>query len=98
MEFCALSSAFLWIGRRKKVSINMEIIENRKSSYTYKDNPDINPDIFTETPSIYRINPDMNPDILCSLSPFIAVSYTHLRAHETDSYLVCRLLLEKKKK
>src|SRR5665647_1003106 len=25
-------------------------------------------------------------------------SYTHLRAHETDSYLVCRLLLEKKKK
>src|SRR5665647_661231 len=27
-----------------------------------------------------------------------AVSYTHLRAHETDSYLVCRLLLAKKKK
>ena len=27
-----------------------------------------------------------------------AVSYTHLRAHETDSYLVCRLLLEKKKR
>ena len=27
----------------------------------------------------------------------IPVSYTHLRAHETDSYLVCRLLLEKKK-
>ena len=24
-----------------------------------------------------------------------AVSYSHLRAHETDSYLVCRLLLEK---
>src|SRR5665647_677820 len=23
----------------------------------------------------------------------MAVSYTHLRAHETDSYLVCRLLL-----
>src|SRR5664279_2755493 len=27
------------------------------------------------------------------LDPLIAVSYTHLRAHETDSYLVCRLLL-----
>ena len=26
----------------------------------------------------------------------MTVSYTHLRAHETDSYLVCRLLLEKK--
>src|SRR5665647_33596 len=30
-------------------------------------------------------------------SRFTPVSYTHLRAHETDSYLVCRLLLEKKK-
>src|SRR5665647_1942759 len=29
------------------------------------------------------------------LAPTIpSVSYTHLRAHETDSYLVCRLLLE----
>ena len=26
-----------------------------------------------------------------------AVSYTHLRAHETSLHLVCRLLLEKKK-
>ncbi|GAB5879666.1 hypothetical protein JMUB7536_27760 [Staphylococcus aureus] len=24
-----------------------------------------------------------------------AVSYTHLRAHETSAHLVCRLLLEK---
>ena len=29
-------------------------------------------------------------------SRYGTVSYTHLRAHETDSYLVCRLLLEKK--
>ena len=29
------------------------------------------------------------------LTPF-AVSYTHLRAHETEADLVCRLLLEKK--
>eukprot|EP00658_Telonema_sp_P-2_P017301 TRINITY_DN16703_c0_g1_i1.p2 TRINITY_DN16703_c0_g1~~TRINITY_DN16703_c0_g1_i1.p2 ORF type:complete len:108 (-),score=36.63 TRINITY_DN16703_c0_g1_i1:57-380(-) len=28
----------------------------------------------------------------------MAVSYTHLRAHETPEHLVCRLLLEKKKK
>ena len=26
------------------------------------------------------------------------VSYTHLRAHETEAELVCRLLLEKKRK
>ena len=37
----------------------------------------------------FQIGPDLG------LAP---VSYTHLRAHETDSYLVCRLLLEKKKK
>ena len=29
---------------------------------------------------------------------YMAVSYTHLRAHETGRNLVCRLLLEKKKK
>ena len=28
----------------------------------------------------------------------LPVSYTHLRAHETRGNLVCRLLLEKKKK
>ena len=28
---------------------------------------------------------------------FSAVSYTHLRAHETPEHLVCRLLLEKNK-
>ena len=33
--------------------------------------------------------------LLCSAG---AVSYTHLRAHETVLDLVCRLLLEKKKK
>src|SRR5664279_6661719 len=37
------------------------------------------------------------PDAQVRLSVPEPVSYTHLRAHETDSYLVCRLLLEKKK-
>ena len=27
---------------------------------------------------------------------YMAVSYTHLRAHETPEHIVCRLLLEKK--
>src|SRR5678816_875277 len=35
-------------------------------------------------------------DLIESEGP-IAVSYTHLRAHETPEHLVCRLLLEKKK-
>eukprot|EP00658_Telonema_sp_P-2_P082377 TRINITY_DN8700_c0_g1_i12.p3 TRINITY_DN8700_c0_g1~~TRINITY_DN8700_c0_g1_i12.p3 ORF type:complete len:114 (+),score=18.84 TRINITY_DN8700_c0_g1_i12:1497-1838(+) len=34
------------------------------------------------------------PPVLC----VDTVSYTHLRAHETPEHLVCRLLLEKKKK
>ena len=34
-------------------------------------------------------------EILSDIRP---VSYTHLRAHETPEHLVCRLLLEKKKK
>src|SRR5674536_378982 len=33
-----------------------------------------------------------------SLADKFPVSYTHLRAHETPEHLVCRLLLEKKKK
>ena len=35
--------------------------------------------------------------ILADTAGAFSVSYTHLRAHETGAYLVCRLLLEKKK-
>eukprot|EP00658_Telonema_sp_P-2_P028160 TRINITY_DN2162_c0_g5_i1.p7 TRINITY_DN2162_c0_g5~~TRINITY_DN2162_c0_g5_i1.p7 ORF type:complete len:112 (-),score=27.35 TRINITY_DN2162_c0_g5_i1:1-336(-) len=37
-------------------------------------------------------------DAMGSVRPRTPVSYTHLRAHETPEHLVCRLLLEKKKK
>ena len=44
-------------------------------------------------------NPDARPEIICEDGDIqISVSYTHLRAHETGRNLVCRLLLEKKKK
>src|SRR5680860_1640901 len=46
----------------------------------------------------YGVHPAMPLRTARRLCPHGAVSYTHLRAHETDSYLVCRLLLEKKKK
>ena len=48
--------------------------------------------------SLRRI--DRVPDDIKALyaTAFEAVSYTHLRAHETVLDLVCRLLLEKKKK
>ena len=47
----------------------------------------------TETRGITETNLILSNNYL----EIMAVSYTHLRAHETDSYLVCRLLLEKKK-
>src|SRR5665647_1007985 len=40
-------------------------------------------------------NGNIGSDVQQLLTNIIPVSYTHLRAHETDSYLVCRLLLEK---
>ena len=41
----------------------------------------------------------IDPRVQAAINDYLnTVSYTHLRAHETDSYLVCRLLLEKKKK
>src|SRR5664279_1969181 len=53
--------------------------------------------ILSKTPSpqiIIQAFKEIKPRLIIS----VPVSYTHLRAHETDSYLVCRLLLEKKKK
>ena len=44
----------------------------------------------------YRRPIDNQSDV-ATLDPDAAVSYTHLRAHETVLDLVCRLLLEKKK-
>jgi len=48
-----------------------------------------------------HIPPDLNDGDLGlsreDMERHIAVSYTHLRAHETVLDLVCRLLLEKKK-
>src|SRR5678816_376802 len=38
------------------------------------------------------------PNKILAAQLYGAVSYTHLRAHETPEHLVCRLLLEKKKK
>ena len=40
---------------------------------------------------------EMSSEFISSGSAIVAVSYTHLRAHETEADLVCRLLLEKKK-
>src|SRR5680860_1586560 len=47
-------------------------------------------------PEYWIVDPETETILAQTLSDGrYPVSYTHLRAHETDSYLVCRLLLEK---
>ena len=69
--------------------------------------PGVSPDTYKEElrETIQRLDTGDGVVVFVDLmggTPFnticMPVSYTHLRAHETDSYLVCRLLLEKKKK
>ena len=48
--------------------------------------------------SISNLNVILYFLIVILILRIIPVSYTHLRAHETPEHLVCRLLLEKKKK
>ena len=50
------------------------------------------------TPAVHSLAPSQNVFLAAASRTTQPVSYTHLRAHETDSYLVCRLLLEKKNK
>src|SRR5660397_266268 len=45
-----------------------------------------------------RMSSSKKSAVLCACAGAATVSYTHLRAHETKANLVCRLLLEKKKK
>src|SRR5674536_279403 len=42
---------------------------------------------------VYRMIQGVGGALLMTNSVVIAVSYTHLRAHETPEHLVCRLLL-----
>ena len=51
-----------------------------------------------ETPSTAALEQSAHPLlVILWVDCPLAVSYTHLRAHETSLHLVCRLLLEKKK-
>ncbi|GAB5885693.1 hypothetical protein JMUB7556_28150 [Staphylococcus aureus] len=57
-------------------------------------NPEFNNPLFLKLMCEYCVNKFKEFDQTISVA---AVSYTHLRAHETLSDLVCRLLLEKKR-
>ena len=47
---------------------------------------------------VKEATPNMSTKRSDIVKAVVTVSYTHLRAHETRHDLVCRLLLEKKKK
>ena len=49
-------------------------------------------------PHLAEIAGHVGQQVGTGVADLVAVSYTHLRAHETVLDLVCRLLLEKKKK
>ena len=49
------------------------------------------------SPLLAQIAPEFLDQLGGTRGSSVAVSYTHLRAHETEADLVCRLLLEKKK-
>ena len=87
------------------ISIGIHDFEKtKKQEVRFNINIDINPSLF---PIEDKLNSIVNYETVVNLITkltknkhyeLLAVSYTHLRAHETPEHLVCRLLLEKKKK
>ena len=71
------------------MSLTDMVNEGVRRAYTHPDNI-LRASILADPDGERKNTGDNTPAV-------IPVSYTHLRAHETDSYLVCRLLLEKKK-
>ena len=60
----------------------------------------IDPEVDTaSSPEVNTASSRIEPEVNTASSPevnTVSVSYKHLRAHETEAALVCRLLLEKK--
>ena len=86
----------VWENENISANVKYDFDEDRSLKYTF---------IHTESEYRYQnpwttIYKDGKPVFSGSVdvgNGQIAVSYTHLRAHETGRNLVCRLLLEKKK-
>ena len=61
-----------------------------------RDREDIDQVRWTDAEELAEVRRDTYPSLQRVINAWEAVSYTHLRAHETVLDLVCRLLLEKK--
>src|SRR5674536_147167 len=93
VSFFYFKSFCIGVGKRNSrylsKSYTIEFICNRECSFPHIIELEIWPE-FIIIKIIFFFT-----EFLCVVPP--AVSYTHLRAHETPEHLVCRLLLEKKK-
>eukprot|EP00658_Telonema_sp_P-2_P027144 TRINITY_DN21027_c0_g2_i2.p1 TRINITY_DN21027_c0_g2~~TRINITY_DN21027_c0_g2_i2.p1 ORF type:complete len:273 (+),score=102.64 TRINITY_DN21027_c0_g2_i2:109-927(+) len=76
--------------QHERISSNLPVIENVEEVDTSQATRDAE-----RIAGLEELVGDQDAEILKLQAP---VSYTHLRAHETPEHLVCRLLLEKKKK
>ena len=93
-------------GDESRPALNTILPENPNQPYDIRDvlNAVIDPDSSMEVHAEYARNMVIGfarvagETVGCVANQPSAVSYTHLRAHETVLDLVCRLLLEKKKK
>ena len=83
-------------------------IRDRGTPVTFvRNQPGLLDNVYAGLDTVLRQHPDAIMTLVASgdiplltsdmVEWFVAVSYTHLRAHETVLDLVCRLLLEKKK-
>eukprot|EP00658_Telonema_sp_P-2_P047779 TRINITY_DN36375_c0_g1_i2.p1 TRINITY_DN36375_c0_g1~~TRINITY_DN36375_c0_g1_i2.p1 ORF type:complete len:147 (-),score=40.72 TRINITY_DN36375_c0_g1_i2:67-507(-) len=93
---------YLWKRLIGRSVLNASSADSRVRVYAFQGVP---PSPFAESEctsasvQLVLINLDEHQQITVDLGDkVVAVSYTHLRAHETPEHLVCRLLLEKKKK
>ena len=68
------------------------------ASDVYKRQEDYKAALKPYTPEYVEKLSGVSAEKIRMLADLFAVSYTHLRAHETVLDLVCRLLLEKKKR
>src|SRR5665648_1155911 len=80
---------------RKTIKKYIDDFERHQSGSTQ---PETALSTYLSSPPLFRIGTRSKVHLTQEVQSFIAVSYTHLRAHETRHDLVCRLLLEKKKK
>ena len=91
---CSLFVVFFLMIRRPPRST---LDRSSSASDVYKrQNKGFRKKVMPQLDGTYLTN-DIQEDVVVVVKDGDAVSYTHLRAHETVLDLVCRLLLEKKK-